>query len=315
MRNDLVKQLFEIDNCTFDAMKDDTIDGRTVRVVSLHYDGEVPKSCPECGGKLYRHGSRTIKVLDTPMGGFPVVLHINVPRYRCQNDSCKNMWQPEIDNVDSRRMVTNRAFTDVTERSLRSTFEQVCEDYAFAPNTAKNIFLDFLQEKAEKMRFKTPSFLGIDEIKIKKLGEITVVTDLEHHTLFDMFQGRNKQRLIPLLPELVREIENYLPAREQVLENKPETPALFVEARTGKRICYPKLRAVVRETLANVTLQSKRSPHVLRHSFATSMLNNSADLQSVKELLGHESLKTTAIYTHTTFEELKKMYNQAHPRA
>lgn len=126
---------------------------------------------------------------------------------------------------------------------------------------------------------------------------------------------RNKQRLIPLLPELVREIENYLPAREQVLENKPETPALFVEARTGKRMGYPKLRAVVRETLANVTLQSKRSPHVLRHSFATSMLNNSADLQSVKELLGHESLKTTAIYTHTTFEELKKMYNQAHPRA
>ena len=148
MSNDLVKQLFEIDNCTFDAMKDDTIDGRTVRVVSLHYVREAPKSCPKCGGKLYRHGSRTIKVLDTPMGGFPVVLHINVPRYRCQNDSCKNMWQPEIDNVDSRRMVTNRAFTDVTERSLRSTFEQVCEDYAFTPNTAKNIFLDFLQEDA-----------------------------------------------------------------------------------------------------------------------------------------------------------------------
>lgn len=136
-----------------------------------------------------------------------------------------------------------------------------------------------------------------------------------HNAVASVVGKRNKQRLIPLLPELVREIENYLPAREQVLENKPETPALFVEARTGKRICYPKLRAVVRETLANVTLQSKRSPHVLRHSFATSMLNNSADLQSVKELLGHESLKTTAIYTHTTFEELKKMYNQAHPRA
>lgn len=76
------------------------------------------------------------------------------------------------------------------------TFEQVCEDYAFAPNTAKNILLDFLREKAETMRFKTPAFLGIDEIKIKKIGEVTVVTDLEHHTLFDMFEGRNKQRLI-----------------------------------------------------------------------------------------------------------------------
>ena len=96
---------------------------------------------------------------------------------------------------------------------------------------------------------------------------------------------------------------------------KPETQAMFVMPRTGKRLTYPKLRELVRAALAGVTLQSKRSPHILRHSFATSLLNNSADLQSVKELLGHESLKTTAIYTHTTFEELKKMYNQAHPRA
>ena len=126
---------------------------------------------------------------------------------------------------------------------------------------------------------------------------------------------RNKQRLIPLLPELAHEIKDYLLVREQVLEGAPDVCALFVQERTGKRITYPMLREIVRGALANVTFQSKRSPHVLRHSFATSMLNNSADLQSVKELLGHSSLKTTAIYTHTTFEELKKLYNQAHPRA
>jgi integrase/recombinase XerC len=126
---------------------------------------------------------------------------------------------------------------------------------------------------------------------------------------------RNKQRLIPLLPELAHEIKDYLLVREQVLEGAPDVCALFVQERTGKRITYPMLREIVRGALANVTFQSKPSPHVLRHSFATSMLNNSADLQSVKELLGHSSLKTTAIYTHTTFEELKKLYNQAHPRA
>ena len=126
---------------------------------------------------------------------------------------------------------------------------------------------------------------------------------------------RNKQRLIPLLPELTHEIKDYLLVREQVLEGAPDVCALFVQERTGKRITYPMLREIVRGALANVTFQSKRSPHALRHSFATSMLNNSADLQSVKELLGHSSLKTTAIYTHTTFEELKKLYNQAHPRA
>lgn len=126
---------------------------------------------------------------------------------------------------------------------------------------------------------------------------------------------RNKQRLIPLHPELLRELEDYMLARETVLGGKPEDSALFIEERSGKRIAYPKLRVIVRDALSRVTIQSKRSPHVLRHSFATSMLNNFADLQSVKELLGHSSLKTTAIYTHTTFEELKKLYNQAHPRA
>ena len=126
---------------------------------------------------------------------------------------------------------------------------------------------------------------------------------------------RNKQRLIPLHPELLRELEDYMLAREAALGGKSEDSALFVEERSGKRIAYPKLRVIVRDALSRVTIQSKRSPHVLRHSFATSMLNNFADLQSVKELLGHSSLKTTAIYTHTTFEELKKLYNQAHPRA
>ena len=118
-----------------------------------------------------------------------------------------------------------------------------------------------------------------------------------------------------MLPELKLCIEDYLRVRAQVMKNGVDEDALFLSERSGKRIGYGKLRLLVRESLGKVTMQSKRSPHVLRHSFATSLLNNSADLQSVKELLGHESLKTTAIYTHTTFEELKKLYNQAHPRA
>lgn len=188
----------------------------------------------------------------------------------------------------------------------------------FVRETDMNRLLDDLEfpDSFEGKRDKAMvSMLYLTGMRAAELLALDLADVDLYNAVASVVGKRNKQRLIPLLPELVREIENYLPAREQVLENKPETPALFVEARTGRRIGYPKLRAVVRETLANVTLQSKRSPHVLRHSFATSMLNNSADLQSVKELLGHESLKTTAIYTHTTFEELKKMYNQAHPRA
>lgn len=188
----------------------------------------------------------------------------------------------------------------------------------FVRETDMNRLLDDLEfpDSFEGKRDKAMvSMLYLTGMRAAELLALDLADVDLHNAVASVVGKRNKQRLIPLLPELVREIENYLPARERVLENKPETPALFVEARTGRRMGYPKLRAVVRETLANVTLQSKRSPHVLRHSFATSMLNNSADLQSVKELLGHESLKTTAIYTHTTFEELKKMYNQAHPRA
>ena len=72
---------------------------------------------------------------------------------------------------------------------------------------------------------------------------------------------------------------------------------------------------LVKRNLSKVVSLKKRSPHVLRHTFATAMLNDNAELQSVKELLGHESLVTTEVYTHTTFEELKKVYEQAHPRA
>lgn len=135
------------------------------------------------------------------------------------------------------------------------------------------------------------------------------------NSLITVLGKRNKQRRIPVLPELKTCIEDYLRVRAQVQENGADEEALFLSERSGKRISYGKLRVLVRDSLGKVTMQSKRSPHVLRHSFATSLLNNSADLQSVKELLGHESLKTTAIYTHTTFEELKKLYNQAHPRA
>lgn len=138
--------------------------------------------------------------------------------------------------------------------------------------------------------------------------------DLRNSTV-SVVGKRKKQRLIPMVPELVTALERYLVHREKVQDGKSETQAFFVLEKSGRRISYAKLRTLVRDTLANVTMQSKRSPHVLRHSFATSLLNNSADLQSVKELLGHEKLQTTAIYTHTTFEELKKMYNQAHPRA
>ena len=123
---------------------------------------------------------------------------------------------------------------------------------------------------------------------------------------------RNKQRLIPFAGELAADLREYIIIRNETI---PERSDAFFVLKNGKRMYPEKVYGIVRRNLAKVVSVKKKSPHVLRHTFATVMLNHEAELKSVKELLGHESLATTEIYTHTTFEELKKVYEQAHPRA
>ncbi len=123
---------------------------------------------------------------------------------------------------------------------------------------------------------------------------------------------RNKQRLIPFSHELRQSMSRYIAVRDEALPVHSE--AFFVR-KNGERVYRSLVEAVVKRNLSKVVTVKKRSPHVLRHTFATVMLNHGADLGAIKELLGHESLATTEVYTHTTFEELKKVYNQAHPRA
>jgi integrase/recombinase XerC len=123
---------------------------------------------------------------------------------------------------------------------------------------------------------------------------------------------RNKQRLIPFGPHLKLSLLNYIEAKKVAFPAQSES--LFVTEK-GEKL-YPMLvYKIVKNQLSLVTSLSKRSPHVIRHSFATVLLNHGAAMNSVKELLGHESLSTTQIYTHVSFEEMKKEYKQAHPRA
>ncbi len=127
---------------------------------------------------------------------------------------------------------------------------------------------------------------------------------------------RNKQRIIPYGDEFGDSLRHYLAERESFAKQFSSTDtSLYLDLKTKQIMAPAKVRKLVKKYLSLVTTQQRNSPHVLRHTFATAMLNHQADLQSVKELLGHESLSTTEIYTHTTFEQLKEMYNQAHPRA
>lgn len=123
---------------------------------------------------------------------------------------------------------------------------------------------------------------------------------------------RNKQRIVPFGEELEREIRKYREIRDAVIDPNA-APAFFVTEK-GAAMNAGLVARIVRENLSKVTTIKKRSPHVLRHSFATAMLNNKADLTSIQKLLGHESVATTEIYTHVSFEELKSEYRNAHPR-
>ena len=123
---------------------------------------------------------------------------------------------------------------------------------------------------------------------------------------------RNKQRVIPFGEELLATLRDYMKCRNKEVNLQSE--ALFVTAK-GQRMTSSQVREAVRKNLSKVCTLKKRTPHVLRHTFATAMLNNKAGIESVKKLLGHESLSTTEIYTHTTFEQLKREYYSAHPRA
>ena len=123
---------------------------------------------------------------------------------------------------------------------------------------------------------------------------------------------RNKQRIIPFGEELSQVLKAYVERRNQ--EALRKGAALFVNDK-GCRMTRNQVESIVHHYLSLTTTLKKRSPHVLRHSFATAMLNHGAGLESVRKLLGHESVATTEIYTHTTFEQLKRVYENAHPRA
>ena len=125
---------------------------------------------------------------------------------------------------------------------------------------------------------------------------------------------RNKQRVIPVGDGLLESLGAYMEMKERLCADDDCRLPLFVTDK-GARVYDKWVYRLVRGELSQVVTLKKRSPHVLRHTFATAMLNGDAELEAVKELMGHESVSTTQIYTHTTFEELKKAYKQAQPRA
>ncbi len=149
-------------------------------------------------------------------------------------------------------------------------------------------------------------------IRLAELINIKLLDVLEGDQLIKVLGKRNKERLIPVSENLLKEIADYLELRKNVVAENNEF--LFITSR-GSQMYPVLLYRIVKRSLDRVTTIDQRSPHVLRHTFATHMLNRGADLNAIKEFLGHANLSATQVYTHNSFEKLKQIYNQAHPRA
>jgi len=186
----------------------------------------------------------------------------------------------------------------------------------------------FIEEEALTQLLDNFSFGdGFTGIKNRTIIELLYLTGMRRSELIglrdndlDLSEGtvkvtgkRNKQRIIPLVKPFIKRLEEYVKVRSESI--RTENNGWFFITDKGNKLYDKYVYNTVNSYLAMVTTIEKKSPHVLRHTFATHMLNRGADLNSIKELLGHANLSATQIYTHNTFEKLKKVYKQAHPRA
>ncbi len=168
---------------------------------------------------------------------------------------------------------------------------------------------DGYQDVLERTIVMTFYQTGIRLSELIGLNQVSV--DLSNRQLKVMGKG-SKQRIVPFGEELANALLQYVSARNGLANS--EGKAFFITEK-GTQLKPQQVRCWVRNRLGVVSTAKKRSPHVLRHSFATAMLNHGAGIESIRRLLGHESASTTEIYTHTTFEQLKRIYQKAHPRA
>lgn len=152
-------------------------------------------------------------------------------------------------------------------------------------------------------------------IRLSELIQLNIADISLHEGTLKVKGKGNKERIVPVGKRALQAVEDYLRERQRYTkENLVSSQPLFL-AHNGKRIYPQAIQNMVKKHIERVSEVQQKSPHVLRHTFATHLLNRGADLQAVKELLGHESISTTQIYTHVALDQLKKVYQKAHPKA
>lgn len=194
-----------------------------------------------------------------------------------------------------------------------------------ALKTEKKVQVPFSEREVEDVLEQLKSEGDFTSVRDALIIELFYLTGIRRSELINLKESdvdfhkeslkvlgkRNKERLIPLLPRLKKSIQNYLILKREL--GHKELRLLVTEK--GKKIYDTLVYRIINNYFSKVSSKEKKSPHIIRHSFATHLLNEGADINAIKELLGHSSLASTQVYTHSNLGQLKEVYNQAHPRS
>jgi integrase/recombinase XerC len=237
-----------------------------------------------------------------------------------------SMVDAEMSNTSvNRKIASLKAFYKFLLKTKQIAINPLSKHKAL--KTPKKIQIPFSEEELNKVLTQIQYKEGFDGLRDKLIIDLFYTTGIRRSELIslqianvDLVTGvikvvgkRNKERIIPLLPVIVREIKMYLTERKQLPLIKGEGNLILLS--NGNKTNETFVYRLINDYFSNVSEKVKKSPHMLRHTFATHMLNHGADLNSIKELLGHSSLASTQVYTHSSLAELKNVYKTAHPRS
>lgn len=250
----------------------------------------------------------------------------------------------KADQEDIKKWIISLSDQSISFRSINRKLSALKTYYSFLKKTKqieispfeKGIFMlktdkkqkiPFSEAEIEKVLSYFSSKNSFDEVRDRAVIEMVYATGMRRSELanlkvgdVDLIQRQvkilgkgDKERYIPIIPELENTLHEYLKLRAEIANKKSEDYLFLVK--NGKKIYPTLIYRIINSYFSAVTSKKNVSPHVLRHSFASHLLDNGADLNTVKELLGHASLASTQVYTNTSLVELKRQYKKAHPRA
>jgi integrase/recombinase XerC len=230
-----------------------------------------------------------------------------------------------MNNVSvNRKIASLKAFYKFLLKTKQITINPLTKHKAL--KTPKKIQIPFSEDELNKVLHQLQYKEGFEGIRDKLIIDLFYTTGIRRSELIglqiqhvDIYGGtikvigkRNKERIIPILPVVMDQIKLYLSDRK-TLEIILDVDYLFLLS-NGNKLNQTFVYRLINDYFSNVSEKVKKSPHMLRHTFATHMLNHGADLNAIKELLGHSSLASTQVYTHSSLAELKNVYQNAHPR-